>query len=109
MRRKNINTVQRQERNLAPIEGRLQVALQPVKPRPEYVEDLRLQLVRQLPAPQASPEKHEWNLVWIAASLLSGTFLIVLIIRAVIALFNWLHLIGGRVENKAIAPLQPVV
>ena len=109
MRRKNTRIVQSQEKDFHKLEGRLQAALQPVNPRSEYVGDLRLRLAGQLPASQASPEKHEWSTVWIAASLLSGTFLIVLLIRAVIALFNWLHLIGGRVKNEPIAPLQPVV
>ena len=109
MKSRNPQEVQRQQRELEILENRLQTAYPTVRPRPEYVRNLRNQLDLQLDPGNASNEKHGWRLMLVAASLLSGTFVIVLAVRGILTFFGGMQQLSSQVDADRIAPVNPAL
>lgn len=77
------------EEDLAAMENRLQGAFQPVGPRPEFVKDLGYRLSSKPESDLDLPKPGIFQFVFLAAaSLLSGTVLLVLLYRGVSALLG---------------------
>jgi len=80
--------------DMAAIEERLSATLRPVELRPQFVGDLRSQLLSQFDAVRKEfPENTTQLLLVSIASLLSGIMLLVLGIRSVILLLSGLGLL----------------
>jgi hypothetical protein len=109
MKSENFRQANRRQGELESLETRLQTLYPSVRPRPEYIRNLRQQLDLQMEPSHGSEEKGGWHLMLIAASVLSGTFVIVLAVRGIINFFGGLHPMGSAVETDRIAPVNPVV
>ncbi len=101
-----------EEKQIKVMENRLQAALQPVSPRPEFVKDLKRRLLSPSEADASiAANQPKQNIFMIAAGLLSGTVLIVLGVKAVIALLASLGLIQQvkrqMEQQKCAPPLTP--
>jgi hypothetical protein len=101
----------RKETDLSELEGRLSLALKPVMPRPEFVRDLRSQLLSQFNAmePESKVNSRQWLLVS-AAGFLSGILILVLGIRTVVTLLSALgiiHQFKRQIDEKRTNPLHP--
>jgi hypothetical protein len=107
MKSKNPRQVQTQSKELDNIETHLQTLYTPVRPRSEYVYNLRHQLSLQLDPANTSDEHQGLHLMLIAASLLSGTFVVVLAVRGILNYMGGMHDIGSPVEQDGIAPANP--
>ena len=99
------------EQEVAEMERRLQAVLRPVKPRPEFVRDLRLQLVNQFNSLEPDPQMGSRQLLLVtAAGFLSGALILVLGIRTVLALLSALgviHQVKRQLDEKRANPAQP--
>jgi hypothetical protein len=99
------------EQDLIAIERHLQAVLKPVKPRPEFVRDLRRQLVSQFSNLEPDPKTDTRQLLLVsAAGFLSGTLILVLGIRTVLTLLGALgviHQFKRQLDEKRDNPLQP--
>ncbi len=97
-----------EERQIKGIENRLQATLLPVSPRPEFVKDLKHRLLSPAEADASIvSSKPKQNVFVLAAGLLSGTVLIVLGVKAIIALLASLGLlqqVKSRMEQQKCAP-----
>ena len=107
MNSKKPRQVYRQLKELDKIETHLRTLYTPVKPRSEYVHTLRRQLSLQLDPANKVDEHQGLHLMLIAASLLSGTFVVVLAVRGILNFLGGMHEIGSPVEQDGIAPVNP--
>ncbi len=89
------------------LEARLQAALVPIPPRPEFTQDLQRRLLQEneLEVEKAEPPLAQ-GILWTAAGLLSGAFILALIVRGVIALVNAIRSIS---TSKRPATLNPML
>lgn len=99
------------EQELVELERRLQGVLKPIGPRPEFVRDLRRQLVSQFSSlePESKIGTRQVLLVT-AAGFLTGTLILALGIRTVLALLSALgviHQFKHQLDEKRASPLQP--
>ncbi len=92
---------------------RLQQTLMPVRPRPDFVKQLKAQLLRahaQWAAPQTGPDSRR-AMVWAAAGLggvLYVAGLVFLTFKAALALGTVISgIMAGRVARPALAKAQP--
>jgi hypothetical protein len=108
MNGKKSRQVQRQSKELDKIETHLQTLYTPVRPRSEYVNNLRHQLSLQLDHANTPDEHQGLHLMLVAASLLSGTFVLVLAVRGIINFIGGMHEIGNPVEQDGVAPANSV-
>ncbi len=94
------------------LEGRLGATLVPVKPRNDYVHELRRNLLKEneLEFSEPKPAMVQKALLT-AAGLLSGTLLLVLGVRGIIALLKprgVIQQLRNSIQEKKAAPLNPV-
>ncbi len=90
------------------LEARLQAALIPVQPRPEFTQELKRRLLKkekELEVERPEPLVVQ-KAVWTAAGLLSGAFLLALGVRGLIALLSSIK--SGILAKKA-ATLNPTL
>jgi hypothetical protein len=83
------------------LEARLQSALQPVTPRPQFIREL-CDSLKQYPAPAVAEKPHktrQYVLIGVA-SFISGTFVLILGVQVVRALVH----MANRLHPKHIAP-----
>jgi hypothetical protein len=111
MKGKEVQGVIATAADLQRIEGRLQNYLTPVRPRDEFVTELkeRLMLVNDLELEKPKPAPLQ-PIFLTAAGLLSGALLIVLGIRGVVALLKslgGLQPLKNNILPKKTAPAQP--
>ena len=99
------------EKDLSEVEWRLQGVLKPVGPRPEFVRDLRRQLVSQFSSLEPEPETSTRQVLLVtAAGFLTGTLILALGIRTVLTLLSALgviHQFKRQLDEKRSSPLQP--
>jgi len=101
----------RKEHEIVELEGHLQGFLKPVAPRPEFVRDLRRQLVSQFGSLEPEPKIGTRQVLLVtAAGFLTGTLILALGIRTVLALLSALgviHQFKRQLDEKRTSPLQP--
>jgi hypothetical protein len=99
------------EQELFEIERHMQGVLKPVKPRPEFVRDLRRQLVSQFNSLEPEPGTDTRQILLVtAAGFLTGTLILALGIRTVLTLLSALgviHQFKRQLDEKQANPLQP--
>lgn len=99
------------EQDLIELERHMQGVLKPVTPRPEFVRDLRRQLVSQFNNLEPEPGTNTRQLLLVsAAGFLTGTLILALGIRTVLALLSALgviHQFKRQLDEKRTNPLQP--
>ena len=84
---------QKLDENLKVIERKLEVVLQPVKPRPAFVSDLRQRLNEEMDRRQKKAKVKKGLLV--AGSVVGGILMIVAIIRSLTSWREIAHTIDG--------------
>lgn len=109
MKKQPIPEPNRLEELLRQIEVELEAAYQPVRPRPEYIRDLHYRLDQQQAAGRGNPEMGWSTILFITASVVSGTFLIVVVLRFFLALLSRVNQVRNQPENQAIEPVGQVV
>ncbi len=92
-----------ESQDLSAIETRLQRSLRPVSPRPDFITDLRKQLVNQLQVLPTISRFGRSSVLWLALLLVLLFFTMFLLsLRAVILLFSILTLFQQyRRQNNA--------
>lgn len=97
-----------QEKELENLEVRLQSIYKPTRPRQEYVSNLRYRLDQQLVAQGDKSKPGKFRYLMIAAlSVVSGTFLLVVFVRNLLAHFERLNEVTGQVEPNSIDSISP--
>ncbi len=101
------------EKEIQDLELRLQEALRPVSARPEFVHELHHKLSQDMNSSLKDREENSWQVTVITmASLLSGVFLLVLGVRAIIVLLNNLRAsnpLKKQIEKEPSTPLGQAV
>jgi hypothetical protein len=94
------------------LEVLLDSTLQPVKPRPEYVNDLRKRLLDPtVPSITMPADKAGQYLILALASGIGGVFVVVMNLRAMLSFLSALgvlQLIKRQLEQKRVASTGPV-
>lgn len=110
----NIRSIfKRKEQDFSYSERQLEIALQPVAPRDEFVRELRRKLARQWTAPQQMVSSDTRSiLLLIGAGFLSGLLLLVLSIRVVVTIIASLGLLyqfKRQIDEKKTTQLPPAI
>jgi hypothetical protein len=99
-----------QEKELENLEVKLQSIYQPTQPRQEYVSNLRYRLDQQLITQGVKSKPGGFKYLIIATlSVVSGTFLAVVVVRNLMAYFGRLNALTGQVEPNSIDSISPLV
>jgi hypothetical protein len=110
MSRKTNRELHDQEKTIQNLEARLQQALHPISPRPEFVSQLRYQLEYRASSPQKAEELSLVQFLLIAlVSVISGTVLVILGIKSIVVLLDVLglhHRDPHPMDSEQPAPLQ---